>query len=105
MLVFILILMLSLSALFFFLGYRLWVKGQITIIHDYHYTRVKESDKKSYTKGMGLALWIMGLGIGAGGIFSVCDRLSVGWIPLIVGIIGGLAVMVYAQLKYNHGIF
>ncbi|MGL6293345.1 hypothetical protein [Eubacterium aggregans] len=69
MLVFILILILSLSALFFFLGYRLWAKGQITIIHDYHYTRMKESDKKAYTKVMGVALWIMGLGIGAGGIF------------------------------------
>ena len=32
--------------LFVYLGYLIWIKKKIHMIHDYHWTKVKESDKK-----------------------------------------------------------
>lgn len=40
-------------------------------MHDYHYTKVKETDKKAY-----------------GGSFTI-----------------GILIMLYVQIKYNHGLF
>lgn len=48
-----LILMISMGLLFIFLGWRIWKKEQITLIHSYHYTKVAEKDKKAYTEKNG----------------------------------------------------
>lgn len=31
-------------------------------MHDYHYTKVKETDKKAYTRIMGIAMIVIGIG-------------------------------------------
>ena len=43
------------GALFMYLGWLIWIKEKINLIHDYHYKKVKESDKKAYTAVMGKA--------------------------------------------------
>lgn len=54
--------------LFVYLGYLIWIKKKIHMIHDYHWTKVKESDKKAYTSIMGKAMIIMGIGMILSGI-------------------------------------
>ena len=49
-----LIIMGGIGLLFVYLGFLLWVKEKINIMHDYHYTKVKETDKKAYTRIMGV---------------------------------------------------
>ena len=41
------------SALFLYLGYLLWKKEKIDIIHAYHHTKVKEKDKKGLYRNHG----------------------------------------------------
>lgn len=65
-----LILMISMGLLFIFLGWRIWKKEQITLIHSYHYTRVAKKDKKAYTEKMGKACVIIGIGMILTGIIS-----------------------------------
>ena len=99
------ILMGGCGLLFLYLGYLIWIKQKITIIHDYHHTKVAEKDKKAYTGIMGKAMLVIGVGLlvsGAVGFF-VDDAKCI--IPLAVLGIAGLAMMVYAQVKYNRGIF
>lgn len=55
-----LILLLAVGGLFLWMGYRIWIKEQITLIHDYHYTKVKKEDRKPYTEKMGKAMLVMG---------------------------------------------
>ncbi|WP_414150864.1 DUF3784 domain-containing protein [Acetobacterium carbinolicum] len=105
MFLFMTILMGLLGILFIFLGWRLWKKEQITLIHDYHYTKVVEADKKAYTEKMGKAMILMGIGIFLTGLLCFLTDSAYGWIAFAVCFTGGLAIMIHAQLKYNHGIF
>lgn len=88
-----------------YMGWRIWKKEQITLIHDYHYTKVKEKDKKPYTKRMGQALILMGAGMALTGIVDFVTFSMCGWIIFGVSFCVGLVMMVRAQMKYNHGIF
>ncbi len=105
MFLFELILMILLGTLFCFLGWSIWKKRQINLIHSYHYKKVKESDQKAYTALMGKALIVMGIGMYLTGIIDFITSTAYGWIAFSVGFIGGLAMMIYAQITYNKGIF
>ena len=45
--------LLIVGILFFCLGWEIWKKEKISLIHDYHHKKVKDSDKKAYTTIMG----------------------------------------------------
>lgn len=93
------------SILFYVLGYLLWRKEKINIMHSYHYTKVKDVDKKAYTSIMGKALIMMGIGMSISGIIGlIIDSAKCG-IPFAISFIIGIGMMVYGQMKYNHGIF
>jgi len=88
-----------------FIGWRIWKKEQITVIHDYHYTRVAEKDKKPYTEKMGKACILMGIGIILmGGIIDITSKTAYGVICFGIFFVWGLIMMIMAQNKYNSGL-
>lgn len=91
--------------LFIWLGYLIWIKQKINIIHDYHYTKVKESDKKAYTSIMGKAIIVIGIGMILSGILCMVIHSEKCMIAFGISFVVGLFMMTYAQIKYNHGIF
>lgn len=93
------------SALFFYLGFLLWKRERIDIIHDYHVKKVKERDKKAYTTIMGKAMTVIAIGLAVSGIIGVITDSAKSGIPFGAAFILGLCMMLYAQIKYNHGIF
>lgn len=81
-------------------GWSIWEKEQITLIHDYHYTKVDEKDKKSYTEKMGKAFIIMGIGM----ILMECiidfkSKIAYGVIYFGIFFVWGLIMMIMAQKK------
>ena len=100
-----LVILLLIGLIFSFLGWRIWKKEQITLIHDYHYTKVIEKDKKPYTEKMGKACIVMGIGMILTGIIDFLTNTFYGWIFFGVCFIIGLIIMIFAQLKYNGGLF
>lgn len=100
-----LIIMLVLGGLFVFLGWRIWKKEQITLIHNYHYAKVTETDKKPYTEKMGKAMIVMGTGMLLTGVIDSITSTEYGWLAFGICFAAGLIIMVLAQIKYNHGIF
>ncbi len=100
-----LFLMLAIGGTFVFIGFRIWKKEQITLIHDYHYSNVSAQDKKPYTEQMGKACIIMGIGMLLTGIVDFMTKTSYGWVCFIVSFIWGMTMIVKAQKKYNGGIF
>lgn len=100
-----LFLMLVIGGTFVFIGLRIWKKEQISLIHDYHYSNVSEEDKTAYTKQMGKACMIMGIGMLLTGIVDFITKTPYGWVCFIVFFILGMIMMVRAQKKYNGGIF
>jgi len=100
-----LILLVAAGSLFVFLGWRIWKKEQITLIHDYHYTKVTQADKKPYTEKMGKAAILMGAGMLLTGVINFASSTTYGWVAFAICFIAGLIIMVLAQIKYNHGLF
>ena len=85
------------------LGFLIWKKQKISLIHDYHYRNVKEEDVPSYTRQIGSGLIIIGSGILLTGMLDLLNS-SLWWIPLIIGFSLGLIVIIKAQKKYNGSI-
>lgn len=100
-----LIILLAVGVCFWILGWQIWKKEKITLLHDYHYAKVKPEDRKAYTGVMGKGLCLMGVGMIAAGVVQLTQWEAVSWYLLGAAFAVGLAVMIYAQMKYNHGIF
>lgn len=88
------------------------VRGNISSIHWYHRQRVEEKDRMAYGKFVGSGTIIIGICLVVFGIFSFIAEslnadiyITIGSIQLIVGVVTGLLLSVYAMLKYNKGIF
>ncbi len=100
-----LILSVFIGLLFLFLGWRIWKKEQITLIHSYHYTKVSEEDKKDYTEEMGKSIILIGIGSTLAGIIDFITNTAYGWLFFIIFFILGFIKIFKAQKKYNDGIF
>jgi hypothetical protein len=100
-----LIIMLVSGGIFLVLGWRIWKKEQITLIHSYHYTKVSQTDKKFYTEKMGKGIIVIGIGMIATGIFEFLTSTSYGWIFFGIGFVWGFTIIILAQKKYNGGLF
>lgn len=93
----------GMGMIFLIIGLLIWKKEKITLIHDYHYTKVKDKDKKAYTAMMGKGICLMGIGI----IFTAIINCfsNYGWYAFGVGFIGGFILIIIAQKRYNGGFF
>ena len=86
--------------------------GNISSLHWYHRQRVTEENRKPFGKLVGLGTLIIGLSMIVFGIlFLIFEQTQlqafvvIGVIELIVSIIVGMFVSLYAMKKYNGGIF
>lgn len=95
----------AVALLFLWLGYLIWIKEKINLIHAYHYTKVKEADKKVYTSIMGKAMIVIGIGMVLSDILFLIMRTGECMIVFVILYVVGLGMMTYAQIKYNRGIF
>lgn len=100
-----LVLMIVLGFIFFILGWRIWKREQITLIHSYHYTKVSKTDKKAYTEKIGKGVIIIGMGIILTGIIDFVTHTAYGWVCFGIGFVWGFAIILIAQKKYNGGLF
>ena len=97
--------MIILGFLLLYLGWRIWKKEQITLIHIYHYQKVSEEDKKDYTQEIGKSVFFIGIGMLLTGIIDFITNTVYGWLFFVVFFILGTIKMIKAQKKYNSGIF
>lgn len=88
------------------------IKGNISLLHSYHRKRVKEEDKIPFGKLVGIGSIIIGCAVIIMGSFNlIATSLQkeifslIGTIILIVGLVLGFAIILYALFKYNKGIF
>lgn len=86
--------------------------GDISSLHSYHRSRVKDEDVKPFGKMVGLGTLLCGVGVLIMSAFSFIASLSgidalviVGTALMMVGIVVGCVISFYAMKKYNGGIF
>ena len=86
------------------LGLLIWKKQKVSLIHDYHYRKVKKTDIPAYTRLMGISLILIGIGICVTGLLNLIES-SLWWIPMLIGFVAGFIVMNKAQKQYNGSWF
>ena len=91
-----------LALVFIYLGYLMWKKEKITLLHSYHYDKVAEENKKAFCKLSGIGLIVIGIGVLLAGI--ICSATSSMWggIAIAIGFLFGLVMLIYAGIKYNR---
>ena len=81
------------------------IRGNIGSIHWYNRRKVTKENQLPYCRCVGLGTLIVGLSMILSGIVQAFAGMEVGGIIIIVGFMVGLSLIVYAQFKYNKGIF
>lgn len=87
---------------FLIVGWLIWKKEKITLIHSYHYSKVSESNKEAYTALVGKGALVMGFGIIMTGIIDLITRTGWGWVVFGISFAVGLGCMIYAGLRYSR---
>lgn len=80
-------------------------KGNISTIHSYNRRKVSKADAPRYGRAMGFGTLIMGGSITVTAVLRMIFDCEAVFYLLAAGLVVGLAIMVYAQFKYNKGIF
>jgi hypothetical protein len=80
------------------------IKGNISTIHSYNRRKVKEEDIPKYGKAVGTGMLIVGLSFIIGFIVSFWSEVVMAFI-ILPAVIVGIAFILYAQFRYNKGIF
>lgn len=80
------------------------VQGDLRSIHWYHRRRVRPEDVPKYGLLMGIGTIVAGAGL----ILSAALQLFLRWAALdwlvLIGLTVGIALMLYAQIRYNRGL-
>ena len=90
-----------LSIVFFTVGYLIWKKQKISLLHEYHYDKLSENDKKAFCKVSGLGFILIGIGLLVTAVVIGITNSAWSFIAFAVGFAIGLALLIYAGKKYN----
>ena len=83
-------------------GILIWKKEKITLLHDYHYNKVRDSDRKAFCALSGKGASLIGAGICASGILLAVTESVKSMIVFAVCFFAGLFMMIRAGMKYNR---
>lgn len=81
------------------------IKGNISTIHSYNRRKVKEEDVPKYGRAVGTGTVIIGASLVISFFVMTFWNEDIVAFIIIPAIVVGLAFILYAQVKYNKGIF
>ena len=79
--------------------------GNIGTIHWYNRRKVTKENQKAYCMFVGLGTLIVGVAIIAAAVIQAFGYIAASGSAMGVGVIIGLILILYAQFKYNRGLF
>ena len=90
------------SLLFLVIGWLIWKKERIDLLHDYHRNHVSEEDKKRFCALCGMGVGVIGIGMLLTAVlFAVTGKL---WslFAFVGGFLVGTVMLIRAIGKYNR---
>ena len=81
------------------------LRGNIGSIHWYNRRKVSKEDQLPYCWCVGLGTLLIGAAMIVAGVVQALVSAEAGAVIILIGIIIGLVLILYAQFKYNKGIF
>lgn len=88
--------------IFVVLGYFLWKKEKISLLHSYHYDKVSEEDKKTFCTISGIGVTSIGISLFITAIVIGITNSAWSFIFFAIGLIIGLGLLIYAGIRYNR---
>lgn len=98
------IIMFIIAALFLALGIAVY-RGNTKLIHDYHQTNVKETDRRAYGKAFAAGMFAICATLLLSGMMALIGQKIVSLTVLFLGLIVSIVILAKVQKKYNGGIF
>ena len=99
------IILFAVAVVFLVLGIAVY-RGNTKLIHDYHQTNVKETERRQYGRAFSMGMFTICATLLVSGIVALFGKiLSVSFIVLGAGLIVSGVVFVTVQKKYNGGSF
>ena len=81
------------------------IKGNIASIHWYNRRKVTKESQLPYCRLVGFGTVLIGLGMILSAVIQVLINIEAGAMVTVFFLLIGLSMIVYAQIKYNRGIF
>ena len=83
-------------------GYLIWKKEKISLLHDYHYNKVSEEDKKAFCTLSGVGVLVIGGGLTVTAVIIGITDSPMSFIAFVAGFVAGLVLLIYAGMRYNR---
>lgn len=87
---------------FVILGFFIWKKEKISLLHDYHYDKVSAEDKKAFCTLSGVGVLLIGIGLLITAIIIGITDSPWSFVAFAIGFVVGLIMLIYAGAKYNR---
>lgn len=88
--------------MFIVIGWLIWKKEKITLLHDYHYDKVSEDDKKPFCTLSGIGVFLIGIGMLVTAIIMGITESLWSFIAFAAGFAAGIIMLIYAGRRYNR---
>ena len=87
--------------IFILLGYLIWKKQKISLLHEYHYDKVSEEDKGVFCALTGKGVLIIGIGMIITAVIVAITDSPWSFIVFAIGFVIGMRKIVCAEYRYN----
>ena len=92
----------AIGALLLVLGFLIGKGEKISLLHAYHYERVKGEDKKSFCALCGGGIACIGAGLAVSAVLLALFEKLWCFLPFAGAFLVGLCLLIYAERKYNR---
>ena len=84
------------------IGWLIWKKEKISLMHAYRYANVSEENKTAFCKLSGIGLVVVGVGVILTAVVFVITESLYSFLCFAVSIVIGMALVLTAGRKYNR---
>lgn len=83
-------------------GVLIWKKEKIALLHDYHYAKVPEADRKAFCALSGIGMLSIGIGLLLTAAVLAATDSAWSFLACAAGFAIGLIMLIHADRKYNQ---
>lgn len=91
-----------LGILFEVIGYFLWKKQKISLLHSYDHDNVSPENKKVFCKLAGIGVTIIGMSMLLTAVALALSENLWAFLAFMIGFTVGLGLLIHAENKYNR---
>ena len=84
------------------LGYLIWIKEKMSLLHDYHINKVSPGNRKAFCTMSGVGVLVIGISLVITAVMLGFTDSAASFICFAVGFVVGLSMLILAGLRYNR---